>query len=109
VSVVRACILSMSGKRIRTKRLDRNDGAGRQVALGKDLTRNCERILPFGVSFPESKMKAILMMVTNILGEQSLHAHAFCIPTLWLALPPLILGKSRMRRSARTDLDGGDQ
>ena len=31
----------------------------------------------------------------------------FCIPILMSASPPLILGKSRVRKRARTDLCGG--
>ena len=64
--------LRTGGKLVWTRQLDRNDGGGLPIAAAKgtDLrlpNEFCRSAFP-----PESKMRAVLMVVTNILREQSL-------------------------------------
>jgi hypothetical protein len=64
--------LRMGGQSIRTRRLDRNDGAIRRVAPQKGPDpKSCGKNPAVRRPLLKSEMRAILMMITNILREQS--------------------------------------
>ncbi len=52
--------------------LDCNDGAALRVILGKDRTRSYGSNSALRRPVLKSEMRTVLMMVTNILAEQSL-------------------------------------